>query len=62
MLNCSFVAVIRSTLFYRGIGQTPCSYEHYLGFKDNRIFYVNKQPPFIVLEIWRSFFWTRWPT
>jgi len=30
MLNCSFVGVIRRTLFYRGIGQTPCSYEHYL--------------------------------
>jgi len=25
MLNCLFVAVIRPTLFYRGIGQTPCS-------------------------------------
>jgi len=30
MLNCSFVGVIRPTLFYTGIGQTPCSYEHYL--------------------------------
>ena len=30
MLNCSFVGVIRPILFYRGIGQTPCSYEHYL--------------------------------
>jgi len=30
MLNCSFVEVIRPTLFYRGIGQTQCSYEHYL--------------------------------
>jgi len=34
MLNCSFVAVIRPTLFYRGIGQTPCSYEHYLVFNN----------------------------
>jgi len=32
MLSCSFVVVIRPTLFYRGIGQTPCSYEHYLVF------------------------------
>jgi len=32
MLNCSFVGVIRPTLFYTGIGQTPCSYEHYLVF------------------------------
>jgi len=30
MLNCLFVAVIKLTLFYRGIGQTSCSYEHYL--------------------------------
>jgi len=30
MRNCSFVGVIRPTLFYKGIGQTPCSYEHYL--------------------------------
>jgi len=29
MLNCSFVAVVKPTLFYKGIGQTPCSYEHY---------------------------------
>jgi len=25
--------VIRPTLFYKGIGQTPCSYEHYLVLK-----------------------------
>ena len=33
MLNCSFVGVIRPTLFYTGIGQTPCSYEHYFVIK-----------------------------
>jgi len=42
MLNCSFVAVIRPTLFYSGIGQTPCSYEHHLVHK------WNKSPSLIV--------------